>query len=284
MTYIGSRMKALEDEYDQRVPPYSSFIVRLDGKNFSKLTKGLKQPFDEQFVRAMVRTMNDLVKNFNASTGYCHSDEISMVFPAVCTKEEFEDNNNEKKHYYDGRVLKICTVMSGYCSVRFNYHLRELIGLNEKDYSKSFVGKIQESGYGFDARALRIEDPGDIVNHMIWRSVFDCYRNAVSSYARHWLGHKKTMNKNRNDMIKMMAEDGLDWNTDVPLHLKHGVYGKKELYFKTVEIDGEQVDAVRQRVKNRAFKIEYSDDNIKNMLAKYWTDTVGIESEIELEL
>ena len=53
------------------------FILRLDGKNFSKLTRGLKKPFDTSFLDAMIFT---LMEEFRPSTGYCHSDEISLVF------------------------------------------------------------------------------------------------------------------------------------------------------------------------------------------------------------
>lgn len=265
-------MKAYEEEYNPRIPPYNSFIVRLDGKNFSKFTKGFKKPFDILFVRAMVRTMNDMIEKFNAVTGYSHSDEITLIFPPACTKEEFEAGENKSIHPHDGRVIKLCTVMAGYCSVRFCYHMNNLIETHQDEYTSQFIEKIKDSNYCFDARALRFENPGEIVNHQIWRSVHDCHRNAVSTYARYRFGHKAVMNKNSKEMIDMMRKDGLDWDTDVPLYLKHGVYGKKELYEKTIAINNKEITATRQRVSNRCFKIEYSDQMLELLISKYWAD------------
>jgi tRNA(His) guanylyltransferase len=277
-------MKAYEEEYNPRIPPYCPFVIRLDGKNFSKFTRGFKKPFDRLFVQAMVLTMNDMVEKYNGVTGYCHSDEITLVFNQACTKEEFEAGENTSVHAHDGRVVKLCTVMAGYCSVRFGHHMRQLIEANAESYQELFVSKIHDSQYCFDARPLRIphDRPEEIVNHMIWRSVHDCHRNAVSTYARDRFGHKKIMGKNSQDMIQMMREDGLDWEKDVPMYLKHGVYGKKELYEKTTIIDGEEIKSMRQRISNRCFKIEFSEEMVALMTAKNWGEPIGTELDTEI--
>jgi tRNA(His) guanylyltransferase len=281
MNSLGDRMKAYEEEYNPRIPPYNPFIIRLDGKNFSKFTRGFKKPFDDLFLLSMVRTMNDMVEKYNAVTGYTHSDEITLVFSAACSRDEFEAGENKSSHPHDGRVVKLCTVMAGYCSVRFCFHMKDLIESTSDEYAEPFVAKIHASEYCFDARPLKIpfDESGEIVNHMIWRSVHDCHRNAVSTYARDRFSHKAVMGKNSTQMIEMMRLDGLDWETDVPLHYKHGVYGKKELYEKTTEINGESITAMRQRVANRCFKIKYSEEMVRLMLAKHWTESDDTESD-----
>lgn len=78
--------------------------------------------------------------------------------------------------------------MSGYCSVRFNYHLHKIINSeeNQKLYDPHYIEKINLMRACFDARlvAFPADKEYEIVNHMIWRSIFDCERNAVSTYAR----------------------------------------------------------------------------------------------------
>ncbi len=42
---IYSRMKSYEAIYNHRIPSYLPYFLRLDGKNFSKYTRGLKKTF-----------------------------------------------------------------------------------------------------------------------------------------------------------------------------------------------------------------------------------------------
>jgi tRNA(His) 5'-end guanylyltransferase len=270
MNEIGDRMKTLENEYEFRIPPYNSFIIRLDGKNFSKFTKGLKKPFDNNFVKAMVLTMNNLVEKFNVTTGYTHSDEITLIFNKVCTKKEFLNKENKSTHSSNGRTIKLLTIMAGYCSVRFNYHLNELI--NAKNYTEKFVDKVGKFEQCFDARLLNTkENEIEIINHMKWRSTYDCIRNCISTYARSYFSAKQLNGIKTKEMITMMLDEKeFDWVKECPMYLKHGVYSKKELYNKEVEIDGKKETCVRSRITNKCFNIN---DNMLNvLLEKYWPD------------
>jgi tRNA(His) guanylyltransferase len=286
MDSLGDRMKALEAEFERYVEPYNPFIIRLDGKNFSKFTKGFKKPFDILFARAMVSTMNDLVQKYNAVTGYTHSDEITLIFRPACTKEEHDSDEDSSSHPHNGRVIKTCTIVSGYCSVRFVHHLQKIMLEHEDEYDDGFVRKIEEAEYCFDARPLEFshDNPGEVGNHMIWRSVHDCQRNAISTYAHHRFGHKKMQGMNGGQMIKFLAEDGLDWDSDVPLFWKHGVYAKKELYLlKTIDYKGNEVECTRSRIINKVFKIEYSEKMVELLLEKYWSGTDELERIVKTE-
>ena len=70
--------------------------------SFSKFTAPFRKPFDKVFVDAMVLTANDLVLNHGAQTGYCHSDQISLLFAPVCTKEEYENKTNNSVRAFNG--------------------------------------------------------------------------------------------------------------------------------------------------------------------------------------
>ena len=228
---LGDRMKDYEAEMDiLRILPYELFIIRLDGKNFSKFTKGFKKPFDLLFIRAMGLTTMDLVKKFDAQTGYSHSDEITLIFNQRCTKEKYEelceigDKNIIPIHLFDGRVQKNITLISSYCSVRFNYHLANLMNETDLIYDEKFIEIINSHEQIFDARIIKFsqENIHEILNHQIWRSVHDCCRNAISTYAYTHFGSKKIMNKNSSQMIEMLSSIDILWD-DVPIFIKHGL-------------------------------------------------------------
>ena len=144
MVSLDDRMKSYEHTFDMRVPPYQKIVVRLDGRAFSKFTDGFRKPFDNLFECAMINTMNDLVSEFSARTGYTHSDEITLIFPEVCTKEEFINGINKSTHLYDGRIMKLCSVLAGYCSTKFNFHITRLFNFpnNKVLYKENIVKKV----------------------------------------------------------------------------------------------------------------------------------------------
>lgn len=79
-------------------------------------------------------------------------------------------------------------------------------------YSPQFVKKICNCICLFDSRVIAIpyDKSYECVNNLIWRSVYDCHRNAVSTYARHFMGSKNCFEKNSHQMIKMMSDKGID--------------------------------------------------------------------------
>lgn len=278
---IGDRFKAHEQaslnitQIAGEVP----FVVRLDGHRFSKLTKHLNKkedPFDRNFIRCMVLTMNDLVKEFTAQTGYTHSDEITVIFaPAVSENDSKVDAKHPKCHIYGGRVMKICTLMAGYCSARFNFHMKQFVNKSwaeakqgDKPYNDKALTVINEQKTYFDARVVVFQHEEDkaaqqdtnleIVNHQIWRSIHDCARNTISTYARYLLGHKMCMNKTSWEMLEMMkVYKKFDYFKRVPMYIRHGVYCKKLLVCKEAknELTGESVIVLRPHYENRCFRV-----------------------------
>ena len=54
---LGDRMKNnYENRTRYKLPCRSYFIIRIDGKNFSILTRGLNKPYDENLIKAMDET------------------------------------------------------------------------------------------------------------------------------------------------------------------------------------------------------------------------------------
>jgi tRNA(His) guanylyltransferase len=303
---LGDRMKGYEKIIDYKIKPSESYVIRLDGRSFSKFTKKFVKPFDLVFVKAMCMTMQDLVEEFEAQTGYTHSDEITLIFNAKCTElEEFEyletkiykecKRDSEKDaqtvrtsnlkelpiHMFKGRIQKILSLVSSYCSVRFNYHLSNLIEPIKTNYDDKFVELIKSYRQMFDSRIMIFEEKikHEILNHQIWRSIHDCERNAISTYAYTYFGSKKIMNKNCKEMIQMMKDEkNLDWDWDrgVPTFIKHGVYCKKNLVYK--EING--LTVLKSYYVLKELKINFSQDNLNLMVRKYWNSLNDDSGEI----
>ena len=82
MKNLGERMKSYEKAYSNQLLPNAMFIVRLDGRGFSKYTKkmGFKKPFDTDLIQIMQNVTIELIKQTQASFGYTQSDEISLVY------------------------------------------------------------------------------------------------------------------------------------------------------------------------------------------------------------
>ncbi len=262
---LDVRMKRYENICYDRILSSHPYIVRLDGVSFSKYTRGFKTPYDKHFSIAMVKTMNNLIERFNASTGYTHSDEITLIFSSR------QDENQTKEHIYKGRITKICSIMASYCSVCFNNNInQQFFGNNYESYIDTLKNKVLKRQAHFDARVVTfpIDNPGEIINHQIWR-LRDCYRNAVYAYGMHYYSHKQLHKKTSKDIIPMIKDKGCDWEK-VPFYIQCGTYGKKELYNKQTMIDGKSIDVVRQRILNLSFKIYYSDNILNILFDKQW--------------
>ena len=77
---LGSRMKWYEKRYSHQVMPMIPVLARVDGRSFSRFTKGLGRPYDERMSKLMVAVTKFLVEETNARCGYTQSDEISLVW------------------------------------------------------------------------------------------------------------------------------------------------------------------------------------------------------------
>lgn len=235
---LGERIKSYEKESLAltHVEGFRHYIVRLDGNNFSKFTKGLAKPHDVNFSQVMILTAKDLVEKYHAVTGYTHSDEVTLIFRQMCTHEEYQEE--KKEHLHNGKTSKIISLMASYCSVRFNYHYNKLIN-NEVDnkYDDITIQKLRNMTAVFDARIIVFpleKQDIEIANHMIWRSVFDCYRNAVSTYHDYYVGKKKSFGLHTTDKVMSLMVHGHDF-AKVPMYYQHGSYIKKILVKKEIE-------------------------------------------------
>lgn len=230
---LGDRMKDYENDYDRVINPKDIFIVRVDGHHFSAFSKKFpttkEQPFNDIFVKAMIQTAKDLLLKYNAQSVYTHSDEITLIFNRLNT-----ELHNDTKHIFGGRINKLTSLIAASASVRFQYNLKQAI--------KTVVNNAENSKYHkvldacdmciFDARAFSLPEDHEAVNNLIWRSKFDCYRNAISAYAFKYFSKNDLNGISTAECVKWLESVGVNV-ADIPKHILHGTIIKRMDHSKT---------------------------------------------------
>jgi tRNA(His) 5'-end guanylyltransferase len=209
---LGDILKAQEqEEAGKKADPYLPLVARIDGKCFSKFTKGLNRPFDERFVRLMVATTKHLVEQSEALLGYCQSDEISLYW--YLDKENFSN----REYWFGGKFQKLTSVLAGTASSFFSGNLP--LFLPEK------VGQYPV----FDCRVWNVPDLEHVYKNFLWR-LNDATKNSVSMYAHHNFSHKLLQGKTCTDMKEMLAANGTLWE-NLPRFFTHGTYVRRQRVF-----------------------------------------------------
>ena len=232
---LGDRMKAYENQTSGiNLIPRIPVIARLDGKGFSKFTKGLKRPYDERLSNLMVETTKYLVKETNANCGYTQSDEITLMWYT---------DKIDSSTYFNGRLFKMLTDLSAMASVFFNRKLAE--------YLPEKADKMPR----FDARVYNVPTLDEAVNSFLWREL-DATKNSISMAAQAYYSHGQLMNKTGSEKQEMLFQKGVNWN-DYPAFFKRGTYIQRKrvlIPFSKEEI--EKLPAKHNARKNPNFLVE----------------------------
>lgn len=132
--------------------PELYLAVRLDGRNFTRLTKEIckfEAPFDIRFRDAMIDTVKHLMQcGFRIVYGYTESDEISLLFHP-------DDNTFGRK------VRKIKSVLAGEASACMSLKL----GLPAC----------------FDSRVVPLPNLECVKDYFSWRQE-DAHRNSLNAH------------------------------------------------------------------------------------------------------
>jgi len=199
---LGDRMKFYENQTcGIKMLPRIPVIARLDGKGFSKFTKGLKRPYDERLSRLMIETTKYLVKETNANCGYTQSDEITLMWYT---------DKVDSSIYFDGRLFKMISDLAAMCSVYFNRHL--------PNYLPEKVDKLPR----FDARVFNVPTLDEAVNVFLWREQ-DATKNSITMAASEYYSHNFLHGKNGSEKQELLFQKGINWN-DYPDFFKKGTY------------------------------------------------------------
>lgn len=218
-TAFGDRMKEYERvEAGRRLMPLLPVIARLDGRCFSKLTKGLERPFDSNFAEIMLQVTIYLVEETAASVGYTQSDEISLVWYAPDRRTQL---------FFNLRTQKMVSTLAAMASVKFNALLPE--HLPEK------VGFLPS----FDCRVWNVPTPMEASNTLLWREV-DATRNSVQMAARSVYNHKRCYGKSGPQLQEMLFQKGINWN-DYPDRFKRGAFVQRKTNVREQVFTSEEI-------------------------------------------
>lgn len=202
---LGDWCKWLEKNFTNEVMiPTLPIIIRLDGNNFSKWTKGLAHPFDKRLVELMIETTKFLVQETNAIVGYTQSDEITLILYS---------HDRKSSVYNDGKKQKILSKLTAKCTNFFNEKRKELL----PEHNKAAI---------FDCRIYQTPTLSDACAQLLWREN-DATRNSILSLSQSLFSHDSIQNLKTNELQdKMMIEKGVNWN-DLEVKLKRGTYVKR---------------------------------------------------------
>ena len=217
---LGDWCKWLEKNFSNDVMiPTLPVIIRLDGNNFSKWTKGLAKPFDEKLNQLMVETTMFLVEETNAVVGYTQSDEITLVL--------YTDNRKQSL-YNEGKKQKILSKLAAKCTAFFNDRRKELL----PEHNKTAI---------FDCRVYQTPTLHDACAQLLWREL-DATKNSISMLAQSLFPHDELLHLNGSQLQdKMMLEKGINWN-DLPSKYKRGTYVKRNtIYTKLTDVELEKL-------------------------------------------
>lgn len=214
-TAIGTRMKGYEDS--TRFLPTLPIVIRIDGKKFSRWTRGLPKPYSSEFIELMIRTTGELVKQTNARIGYTQSDEITLVLQAA--------GKHNSEVFFDGRIQKIISVTASIATAVFN-DLRPQILPNYVGYGPAF----------FDARAFVVPSRHEAANAVLWREL-DATKNAISMMAQSKYSHAQLKYVNTSQMQEMLWKDhNINFN-DLSRRFRRGTYMQSRQFEVTPTVE-----------------------------------------------
>ena len=227
---LDATMRVFETAHDHCVLPGLHIVARLDGRNFTRLTREVHQferPYDARFRDYMIATAEHLMTcGFKVVYGYTQSDEISLLFHP----EERSFNRKERK---------LNSILAGEASARFSLLLGDLAS--------------------FDCRIAQLPNVELVRDYFRWRNE-DAHRNALNAHC-YWTlrAEGKSVREATATLIGMsvarknelLFRHGVNFN-DLPNWQKRGVglvwetYEKVALNPKT----GEEVTVQRRRIRH----------------------------------
>ena len=229
---LDSQIRIYETSVDFCVLPGIYIVARLDGRNFTRLTKEkgkFEAPFDSKFRDLMIETTRHLMQcGFKTIYGYTESDEISLLF----------DLNID---LFGRKIRKYNSVLAGEASAKFS----------------TLFGDIGV----FDCRICQLPNEKIVVDYFRWRNE-DAHRNALNAHC-YWALRKEKFNKREATKyinFKSVAEKnellfthGINFN-DLPLWQKRGV----GLFWEKIEIIGYNPKENTKNLSERnIIKIDY---------------------------
>lgn len=199
---LSDRMKTYErQEAGRRAETQTPICVRIDGKRFSRFTRGLTRPFDSRLIDLMQATTRFLLAESQASIAFTQSDEITLIW---------SHQDPAKQMNFDGRYQKLASVLAAQASVFFNRHLAET--LPEKADQMPV----------FDCRVWQVPDLNAAAEVLLWREL-DAIRNSIQMAAQAVFSRRQMHKQSTRVLVQCLAAEGIDWEA-YPTAFKRGSF------------------------------------------------------------
>ena len=182
---IGDRIKIKESQ--GVIPDEAYILARLDGRGFSKWTRGLATPFDPRLHKIFDLLTERVARHTGAQLGYTQSDEISLYWTT-------------DRAFFEGKSQKIASVCAAYTSVQFN-QLASTHGLADR---------LAASPH-FDCRVWSVPTFSDVGEVFTWR-FNDAVRNSAHRQAREYYSHHELHRVSTRKIQRMLAERNIVWD------------------------------------------------------------------------
>ncbi len=196
---FGMRMKSYEAvETQRRLDPLLPIYARIDGRRFSRFTKGMQRPFDSAMTQAMIETTRYLVKETQARMGYTQSDEISLTWLG---------DRSDSEALFGGKVQKLVSILAAMATAKF-----------ARVCPAGFEDRLPH----FDCRVFQLPSKMEASNAFLWRAM-DARKNAIIMVAQSEFSHRELYQKDQRDMLMMLAEKGIRFE-DQPVEFKRGSF------------------------------------------------------------
>ena len=213
---LGDRMKEYESQETERkfmlgLPVYA----RIDGRGFSKFTRGMTRPFDAAMSKSMVDATKTLVEKTQATLGYVQSDEISLAWLPTTTGG----------YWFDRKITKMTSVIAGLATISFV----QAIMKNFENYDDLLARSPH-----FDARVISMPNLSEMANMFLWRNQ-DASKNSLSMAASHYYSHKELHGKSGPEKHEMLFAKGVNWDS-YPYFFKRGTFVRRKVISKTLTV------------------------------------------------
>ena len=194
---LGARIKGYEKVSYHSALKRMPLMIRVDGKAFHTFTKGMKKPFDNHLINAMVYAAKQVAKEMQGfKIAYIQSDEATFCLTDYDTIET--------QGWFNYELPKIISISASMMTLHFNQYF-----------------DIHKSAF-FDSRAFNVP-VNDVVNAFLWRAK-DWEKNSLQMYCRSFFSHKELHQKNRSDMHEMLHKIGKNWTNELSNREKNGTF------------------------------------------------------------
>ena len=238
---FDAKMRSFEKTNDPIIGPEMNTVVRIDGRNFSRLTRKILklEPYSERLAGAMRYTVEHLMEfsGFPIIFGYTQSDEISLLM-----------DKQKALGTFAGKVRKYNSLLAA-----------ETSAIMTLEMMPAMHGKhISDMPITFDARTIQIPTKELVIDYFNWRRA-DSEKNCLNMLCHHVLTDKlkltSTQAQSKLDRKtvawknEFLHQNGINFD-DVEAWKKRGMGFYWEMYDKIGENGktGESIGVKRRKL------------------------------------